>query len=437
MTTPAILTDQIEMVEASKLFTHPDNPRRGDLGVIKESIQHHGFYGALLVQRSTGYIIAGNHRFQAAVDLGMVEFPVLYIDCDEDEAERIMLVDNRSNDKATNDPAQLLIMVQGILDRSGDLLGTGYTEEDLEAMMREAGVAEEPGAVPEAQIDKAEELQEKWQVQRGQIWQIGTHRLMCGDATSTEDVAALMDGAEVQLIITDPPYGVSYADKNEFLNAIDKGNHVQTPISGDHETPENMSTLWKAAFSTVRQFAAGGASYYVTGPQGGDLLLLLLALKDSDFPLRHMLIWAKNNHVLGRCDYNYKHEPIIFGWVEGAHTFVGPDAEVSLWEIDRPQKSDLHPTMKPVELYARAMRNSSKTGWAVLDPFAGSGPVFVAAEQAGRLAYGMELEPMYCSVVLERMSEMGLTPELLGKTESEEPKPAPGPPKKREKASKA
>ena len=152
-----------------------------------------------------------------------------------------------------------------------------------------------------------------------------------------------------------------------------------------------------------------GASYYITGPQGGDLLLLLLqSLKEQNYILKHMLIWAKNNHVLGRCDYNYKHEPIIFGWVEGSHTYVGPSNETSLWEIDRPLKSEMHPTMKPVELFARAIRNSSKAGWMVADPFLGSGTTACAAQLEGRACYGMELHPPYVAVILERLTDMGL-----------------------------
>ena len=154
----------------------------------------------------------------------------------------------------------------------------------------------------------------------------------------------------------------------------------------------------------MRKSAVQGASYYVTGPQGGDLLLLLLlALRESGFPLRHMLIWAKNNHVLGRADYHYQHEPILYGWVEGAaHRFYGTHGETSLWPIDKPLKSDLHPTMKPVELYARALRNSSAPGDIVADIFAGSGTAILAAEQLGRRCYAMELDPTYVAIILQR-----------------------------------
>ena len=245
------------------------------------------------------------------------------------------------------------------------------------------------------------------------------HRLMCGDSTKHEDVERVMDGKKAQLMVTDPPYGISYADKNAFLNAVGRGNRIQTPIEGDHSTAEQMSDFWKLSFTASRSSMAIGASYYVTGPQGGDLLLLLLlALRESGFPLRHMLVWVKNNHVLGRCDYHYKHEPIIFGWVEGTHLWNGGNSEISTWEIDRSHVSDLHPTMKPVELCARAIRNSSNQGDIVFDPFLGSGPTIVATEQLNRICYGIEIHPRYVAVCLERMSTMGLKPRLLNPPKS-------------------
>ena len=242
---------------------------------------------------------------------------------------------------------------------------------------------------------------------------------MCGDC---RDADRLFAGKRYDLLVTDPPYGVSYAAKNEFLNAIAKGNRIQEPIAGDHQTPEQMSVFWKEAFLAARAHARPGANYYVTGPQGGDLLLLLLlALRDSGFPLHHMLIWAKNNHVLGRSDYNYKHEPILYGWVEGAgHKFYGGGGETSLWEVDKPLKSEFHPVMKPVELFARAIRNSSLVDEIVYDPFLGSGTTLVAAEQLGRICYGTEIAPGYMGVILERAAGLGLEPRLLEALEGTE-----------------
>lgn len=178
---------------------------------------------------------------------------------------------------------------------------------------------------------------------------------------------------------------------------------------------KRCSSYGARRFAALRTHAACGASYYVTGPQGGELLLLVLvALKEAGFPLRHMLVWAKNNHVLGRCDYHYQHEPVLFGWVEGTHTFYGGTAETSLWTIDRPHKSDLHPTMKPVELWARAMRNSTQRGDVVMDPFCGSGTSLIAAERLGRRCLAIEIDPGYVAVSLERFREAtGKMPERV------------------------
>ena len=243
------------------------------------------------------------------------------------------------------------------------------------------------------------------------------YSLVVGDCL--KDMKLLPD-EYVSAIVTDPPYGVSYAAKNEFLNVISRGNRIQTPIEGDSQTPEEMSAFWEAAFTHTRTHANPGAGYYVTGPQGGDLLLL--ALKNSGFPLRHMLIWAKNNHVLGRSDYNYKHEPIIYGWVEGAgHKFYGGGGETSLWEVDKPLRSEFHPTMKPVELFARAIKNSTLPDELIYDPFLGSGTTLIAAEQLGRVCYGMEIAPEYVAVILQRAADMGITPKLIETIEPQAP----------------
>jgi len=279
---------------------------------------------------------------------------------------------------------------------------TGFDDKEMERVINSYGDHDQQDAEP--QIDRAAELNKKWKVKTGDLWRIGEHRLLCGDSTKRVDVQRVMGGEKAVMLFADPPYGVSYASKNEFLNAVAPANRIQKPIDGDHKTPDEMSAFWVASFSAIRPDMREGGSYYVTGPQGGDLLLLLLlALRESDFPLRHMLIWAKNNHVLGRCDYHYKHEPIIYGWVDGAHSFYGGHSEFSLWEIDKPHASELHPTTKPVEIVARGIRNSTKVGEVVADPFLGSGTTMVACQNLGRKCRGIEISPEYCAVILERM----------------------------------
>lgn len=411
-----------DVVAADQLLANPYNWRihpKHQQEALAASLNGVGWVQEIVVNQRSGHVIDGHLRAALAISRGEM-VPVKYVDLSDDE-ERLVL--------ATLDPLAALAatdrdMLEDILSglRETELV---QDDEALDKLLHEVAAganvaygeyAGQPDPGP--QIDRAEELREKWQTACGQVWEAPSkttpgraHRLMCGDSTSAADVARLMGGTNYALLVTDPPYGVSYAAKNEFLNAVARGNSIQTPIEHDHSTPEEMSEFWRKAFSTFRAYACPGASYYVTGPQGGDLLLLLLALRDSGYPLRHMLIWAKNNHVLGRSDYNYKHEPIIYGWVEGAgHHFYGDAGETSLWEIDKPQHSDLHPTTKPVELYARAMRNSSAGGDVVADYFAGSGTAFVAGEQVGRVVFGMELTPEYTAVTLQRLTDIGLAP---------------------------
>ena len=242
----------------------------------------------------------------------------------------------------------------------------------------------------------------------GDIWQLGDHRLMCGDCTDKDAVAKLMDGKLADMVFTDPPYGVSYTDKNEFLNRIDKPLCVVNPIENDSKSPDEMNAFWHTAFGNLAEATTDKAVYYITSPQGGDLLLLLLAIHETPWALKHMLIWNKNNHVLGRCDYNYKHEPIIYGWKKkGTHHFYGGGKfKTTVWDIPKPLRSDLHPTMKPVELVGNCLLDGTKEGDIVLDTFGGSGTTLVACEQLGRKCYMMELDPHYCDVIIARWEKL-------------------------------
>jgi DNA modification methylase len=408
------LLGQIERVPLDSLIQHPDNPRRGNVQAIAESLDANQQYEPLVVQLSTGRVLAGNHRLQAAQSLGWDSIDVVNVDVDDEHALRILLSANRTADLATYDNQALVEQLQALTS----FVGTGYTDDDLDEILdrlREEQAEQERLLNLANREDVVPDPPAEARSVAGEIYALGPHRIMCGDSTDTKQIAALMDGAQASMLFTDPPYGVSYAAKNEFLNSYDKGNHVQSEIENDHQTPEQMSAFWTEAFTAIRPHVAKGGAYYVTGPQGGDLLLLLLlllALRDSGFPLRHMLIWAKNNHVLGRSDYHYKHEPLIYGWVDGSHKFYGPPGETSLWEIARPHESKLHSTMKPVELMERALTNSSKPGDSVLDPFAGSGSTIIAAEQTGRVCYACEIDSRYVDVIRQRYSEYTGQPEL-------------------------
>lgn len=221
------------------------------------------------------------------------------------------------------------------------------------------------------------------------------------------------------MVFTDPPYNVGYSDKNKFLNEADKGNRIQEDIENDSfsDDEEAKDNLWIPAFKIMREYAKEDCSIYVTMPQGGTHMMMMMSVHEAGWKVKHELIWVKNNHVLGRTDYYYKHEPILFGWNE-KHKFYGKGSfDKSVWKIPKPQKSDLHPTMKPIELIANALQNSSKVGDIVMDLFGGSGSTLIACEQLGRKCYMAELDPKYCDVIIKRWENLtGKKAELLNRS---------------------
>ena len=361
--------------------------------LLMNSIREFGFLSPCLVERGTFNLIAGHGRVEAAKRLGMEKVPCVFVeDITEEQRRAYILADNRLTELGTWDMDMVNIELGELDDMGFDVSVTGF---DFEA---------DP---PEISEDEYEEHDVQPRAKMGDIYQLGDHRLMCGDSTSSEDVQMLMGGVLADMVFTDPPYGVSYTDKNEFLNSIDNAERLVDAIQNDDMPPEEMHDFWVAAFKNLYQFTKDRMSYYITAPQGGDLLLLQ-AVRESGFALKHQLIWNKNNHVLGRCDYNYKHEPIVYGWkIGGTHEFVGGgEMKTSVWDVAKPLRSDLHPTMKPVELVANAVLNSSKPGDVVLDLFGGSGTTMVACEQSGRKCYMMEYEPHYVDVIINRWEQL-------------------------------
>lgn len=227
---------------------------------------------------------------------------------------------------------------------------------------------------------------------------------MCGDSTRSDDLKKLMGGGVADMVFTDPPYGVAYGEKNEFLNAVGRGNRIQTPIENDGHI-EGAADVFQKALVNAFAHTTDKAALYATGPTGDCLPALLAAIDGAGWQFKHLLVWVKNNIVLGRTDYAYKHEGIYYGWKKnGTHAFYGK-GETTVWEIDKPHASKLHPTMKPIELVARAITNATKKGEAVLDMFCGSGSTIMACEQTERIGYGMEFSEAYCDVIIKRWEE--------------------------------
>lgn len=430
------------------------NSKLHSMSDLSKSITRYGFqdpikYSALL-NGGSGGIATGNGRLKYllwAKDQGQVSpkgikakgddwyVPVVFgVDAeDENEAIAYSISHNLSalwgSDLTFLDQTKLFDeellkdQLTGLADLDVALLPVGLDGDDLSLWLGLSEGLEE--AEPEDEealndlLDKADEGQIESRVKLGEIWACGRHRVACGDSTREENIRALLGDRKIDLLFTDPPYGVSYADKNRSLNAVSKGNRIQTPIENDHLSPqETFDNLWLPVFSNLIKFAKPGCSYYVCAPQGGDQMMMMIALKQSGWLVKHELIWVKNNHVLGRADYHYKHEPILYGWEpSGPHYFTESRSETSVWNFDKPIKSDLHPTMKPVALVSYAISNSSRPKELIFDAFLGSGSTMIAAQQmeGDRTVFGFELSEAYCEVILQRFSVLtGIEPELVG-----------------------
>ena len=406
---------KIETVPIGSLKHHPKNPRKGDVKSITESIEHNGFYGVVVAQKSTGYVLAGNHRMMAAKAAGLDSLPVAYVDVDDETALKILLADNRTNDLATYDNKELAELLADVSNTIG-LDGTGFDEAFLDGLIGELAQETPSGNaddVPEAQISKADELREKWQTELGQLWEVGRHRILCGDSTDETQVARLMDGKKAVLMVTDPPYGVEAIggtrdprDKKNFKS----GNAIQNDELTGIKLQHFLESCWKSWLPHLTK----GASWYCfyAGTETIPVLNSLEILNGA----KHILVWVKEQFVFGRCDYHYKHEPIAYGWVDGAHTWVGTHDQSTVWEIARDQNVEkkLHPTVKPLGVFEIPYKNHTKENDIVIEPFVGSGSQICASEINNRICYGMEIEPKYVAVTLERLSEMGLEPRLIG-----------------------
>lgn len=241
-----------------------------------------------------------------------------------------------------------------------------------------------------------------------ELWQLGRHRLLCGDSTDAEQVKFLIGGQKANMVFTDPPYGVSIGDKNATLNSVQKSGMCTENIKNDTLKPDRLYPLLVKAMTNCRESCADDATYFVTSPPGGELGMMMMMMKDAGLPVRHILIWEKNSATfsLGRLDYDYQHEPILYTWAKKHKNYRKGEFRTTIWKYDKPRKCDLHPTMKPVELVANCMKDGTVEGDSVLDVFGGSGTTLIAAEQLNRNAFVMELDPHYCDVIIARWEKL-------------------------------
>lgn len=241
-----------------------------------------------------------------------------------------------------------------------------------------------------------------------ELWQLGRHRLLCGDSTDAEQVKFLIGWQKANMVFTDPPYGVSIGDKNATLNSVQKSGMCTENIKNDTLKPDRLYPLLVKAMTNCRESCADDATYFVTSPPGGELGMMMMMMKDAGLPVRHILIWEKNSATfsLGRLDYDYQHEPILYTWEKKHKNYRKGEFRTTIWKYDKPRKCDLHPTMKPVELVANCMKDGTVEGDSVLDVFGGSGTTLIAAEQLNRNAFVMELDPHYCDVIIARWEKL-------------------------------
>ncbi len=394
-------------VPIAGLKLYGKNPRRGNVAAIAESLAAHGQYRPIVVRQGTNEVLAGNHTLRAAWQLGWVEIAATFVAVDDETAARIVLVDNRASDLGTYDDGALAELLAGL----PGLEGTGYDQHDLDRLLDEqlgedAGRDTEPGPVPA-----------KPRSRRGDIWQLGAHRLICGDATEPGVVDRLFDLDQAEMIWTDPPYAVAY-----------EAGDGRT-ITGDERGDEDHYELLLGALTLAHTVTRPGGAIYL---MAGSSLVGPTALRDAGWSQRSTLIWVKDSFVLNRQDYHWQHEPIAYGWRPGAgHRWYGGFGQKTVVDDDdldgldrtelrnlvrvlqnernttvtrepKPARSELHPTMKPVGLVARHIANSTKRSEIVYDPFSGSGSTLVAADNLARRCYAVELERGYCDVIVDR-----------------------------------
>lgn len=253
----------------------------------------------------------------------------------------------------------------------------------------------------------------------GDVWQLGEHRLMCGDSIDLQQVKTLMGGSKADMVFTDPPYGVAIGSKNAALEAAGAAHgRITEDITNDTLPVEELYDVLRQAMENVRENCKDDASYYVCAPPGGDmgLMMMMLMMRDAGLAVRHQIVWNKNSATfsLGRLDYDYKHEAIMYTWTKKHHNYRVGEFRTSVWDIDKPRVNDLHPTMKPIALIAAALNDGTKEADIVLDAFGGSGSTLIACEQMSRKCYMMEIDPHYCDVILARWEKLtGKTAERL------------------------
>lgn len=412
-------------------------PEDAEYQKIKRSIETFGYVDPIIIN-SDGTIIGGHQRHTVLSDLGYTEVDVVVLNLNKEDEKALNVALNKISGEWDELKLKDLLVELDLGDY--DITLTGFDTQELEALVELTDFEPE---VTEDEFDTDSEYSNSVSdgdslVKQGEVWQLGRHRLMCGDSTDITDVKKLMGGEMMDLIITDPPYNVNYEEKAAALNVWRPNNNGAMEIENDLMGNDEFYSFLYDAYTNMVEYMRPGAAIYVFHADS-EGLNFRKAFVDAGLKLSECLIWEKNNFVLGRCDYHWRHEPILYGWKEGAkHYFVNDRTQDTVLledDVDfdamkkpelvqyikdlmhryadqtsviyekKPMSSSLHPTMKPLELVGKLMKNSSKKGWNVGDFFGGSGSTLMAAEQLDRNAYLMEYDEHYASVIIKRWED--------------------------------
>lgn len=385
-------TTQMQLVPLSKLVPYVNNARTHSpeqITKLRSSLREFGFVNPVIIDQDYG-IIAGHGRVMAAKEEGIEEVPCVFVDyLTEAQKKAYILADNRFAQDAGWDEELLRIEIESLQGADFDVSLTGFDPDELADLFADDSDSD----VKDDDFDLSVALEKAAFVKKGDIWTVGRHRLMCGDATSAEDVAALMDGKRANLVVTDPPYGVSFKSSDGLT------------IENDSMKGDEFYQFLLAAFkNVVANLEKGGAAYVFHADTEG--LNFRRAFQDAGFHLAGCCIWVKNSLVLGRSDYQWQHEPVLYGFLQnGKHPWYSDRKQTTIWNYDKPKRNKNHPTSKPLDLLGYPICNSSQENGIVIDTFGGSGSTMMACEQSGRICYMLELDEKYASVILRRYVE--------------------------------
>lgn len=382
-------TTDMQLVPVSKLVPYVNNARTHSpeqVMKLRSSLREFGFINPIIIDRDYG-IIAGHGRLLAAKEEGITEVPCVFVDyLTEAQKKAYILADNRMVMDAGWDEELLRVEIEALQGEAFDVSLTGFDEMELADLFKDGS---DSGAEDD-DYDLSAALEKAAFVERGDIWTVGRHRLMCGDATSAEDVAALMDDRKANLILTDPPYGVSFKSSSGLT------------IQNDSMKNEEFYNFLLSAFENMADhLEKGGAAYVFHADTEG--LNFRRAFIDAGFHLAGCCIWVKDSLVLGRSDYQWQHEPVLYGFMQnGKHPWYSDRKQTTIWNFAKPKWNANHPTSKPLDLLGYPIGNSTQENAIVIDTFGGSGSTLMACEQINRTCCTMELDEKYASVILRR-----------------------------------